>query len=89
MTAHSTICLIRAGRKVITATRWPSTDGFVDAVGNEDDRLAGRLPDTQEFAQKRLACLCIERSEGLVHQQNLGIVGEVARDRDALLHATG
>ncbi len=35
------------------------------------------------------AVLLVERRERLVHQQDLGIVGEGARDRDALAHAAG
>ena len=33
--------------------------------------------------------LLIERGKGLVHQENLGVVGERARHADALLHAAG
>ena len=38
---------------------------------------------------KLLAGERVERAERLVHQERAGVVGEHARDRDALLHAAG
>ena len=62
-------------------------DGLVDAVGDEHDRLAGVGPDPQQLLlQHRLGQL-VERRERLVHEQHLGVVGERAGERHALLHA--
>ena len=33
--------------------------------------------------------LCIEGAEGLIHEENAGILGEGTRNRDSLFHATG
>ena len=41
----------------------------------------------QQLGLHELARLRIERGERLVHQQDLGIGGERAREVDALLHA--
>ena len=62
-------------------------DGLVDVVGDHDDGLAGRLPQPQQLVLHGLARLRVERAERLVEQQDFRIVGERARDRDALLHA--
>src|ERR1700722_944586 len=62
---------------------------LVDAVGDEHQRLLVDLPDAQELLLQDGAVLLVERRERLVHQQDLGIVGKGARDRDALAHAAG
>src|SRR5262249_45833723 len=49
--------------------------------------LAGRQPQAQQLVLHGLAGLGVERAERLIQQQDRGIVGERARDRDALLHA--
>ena len=51
--------------------------------------LPERLPDPQQLALQIFARLGVERGERLVHQENVGIVGEAAGDRHALLHAAG
>ena len=60
---------------------------LVDVVGDEHDRLAGRPVDAGELALQRIAGDRVDRGEGLVHQQELGIGGERAGDADALLLA--
>jgi hypothetical protein len=60
---------------------------LVDAVGDEHDRLLVFVPDAQQFLLQQGTVLLVERRERLVHQQHLGVGGESARDRDALLHA--
>ena len=60
-----------------------------DAVGHKDDGLFRFFPDAQELDIHLLARERIERAERLVHQDELGIVNERARDRGALLHAAG
>ena len=64
-------------------------DGLVDAVGDEDDGLAGGLPDPQEFVLELFAGLGVQGGERFVHQQDVRLVGEAAGDGHALLHAAG
>ena len=46
-------------------------------------------PDAQELEAHLVARQRVERRERLVHQQDVGIEQQRARDRDALLHAAG
>ena len=62
-------------------------DGFIDIVGHEHHRLALGLPDAQQQFLHQNPGLVVQRTEGLVHEQDLGIVGQRTRDRRALLHA--
>src|SRR6185312_1831442 len=55
-------------------------DRLGDAVGDEEDRLARFLPDPEQLEVHLLARQRIERAERLVHQHELGIVDERARD---------
>ena len=64
-------------------------DRLLHVVGDEDHGLRRALPDAQQLALHQPAGLRVERAERLVHQQDLGIEGERARDRGALLHAAG
>ncbi len=63
--------------------------GLVDIVGDEDDGFALGLPDAQQFAAHDEAGDGIERAEGLVEKEHVGIDGERARYFEALLHAAG
>ena len=47
------------------------------------------LLDPADRASEFLADLGVERAEGLVEEQHLGLVRECAGDRDALLLAAG
>ena len=58
-----------------------------DAVGDEEDHLAGLAPDRQDQFLHLLAGERVERAQRFVHQQHRGIAGQRARDADALLHA--
>src|SRR3954454_16954479 len=60
-----------------------------DTVGDEDDGLFRFFPDAQKLEVHLLARERIKRTERLVHQDQLGIVHERARNRGALLHAAG
>ena len=60
-----------------------------DVVGDVDDGLARLAPDVGEQPLHVVARQRIKRRERLVHQQHSRIVGERARDRDALLHSAG
>src|SRR5260370_6325674 len=56
-------------------------------VGDEDDGLLRLLPDAQQLEVHLFPRERIERAERLVHEDELGIVGERTRHRGALLHA--
>src|SRR5712692_2201574 len=64
-------------------------DRFGDAVRHEEHGLARVTPDAQELVAHPGARDLIERTEGLVHEQEGRVEDERARDRDALLHAAG
>src|SRR6516165_1615703 len=64
-------------------------DRLVDLMGDEQDGLAPLLPDAHQLRLHDLAGLRIERGERLIHQQNLRVDGERAREIDALAHAAG
>src|SRR2546425_3726014 len=61
-------------------------DRFVDVVGDEEDRLAGALPDAGQLLLHGLPRLRVQRAERLVHQQHVRVEREHAGERDALLH---
>ena len=63
-------------------------DRLLDAVGDEHDRIAVGLPNAQQFFLHQASRLRVERAEGLVGEQNIGVVGQSAGDRDALFHTT-
>src|SRR6185312_15282367 len=81
--AHDT-----AGRSTHDDDAVGEIDRLVDVVGDEQNRLAVALPDAQQLRAHHLPDLRIERAEGLVHQQNLGLDAERTGDADALAHAT-
>ena len=62
-------------------------DGLGDRMGDEDDGLAGLVPEPQQLLVELVAHDLVERAEGLIHQQEMGVEGESAGDRGALLHA--
>jgi len=62
-------------------------DGLRNAVRDEDDGLAALEPDALQIQIHLLARHGVERAEGLVHQQERGVVDERPDDGDALLHA--
>ena len=63
------------------------TQRLLDVVGHEDDRFRGRLVNARELGLQGIAGDRVDRGEGLVHQQQLGIGGERAGDADPLLLA--
>ena len=65
----------------------PEAHGLAHVVGHEQDRAAGGLPDPLELVVEDVAGHGVERPEGLVHQQDLGLLGERAGEGDALAHA--
>ena len=62
-------------------------DGLVHIVRDHEHRLVRGLHDLQQLVLDGAAGQRIERAEGFVEQQHLGLDGEGARDADALLHA--
>src|SRR5262249_38917934 len=59
-------------------------DCLLYVVGHEDYGLRRALPDAQQLGLHEAAGLGVERAERLVHQQDLRIESERARDRGAL-----
>ena len=57
------------------------------AVGDEDDRLAGVPPQLQDQRLHLLQRQRVQRPQRLVHQNELRVVGQAARQGDTLLHA--
>src|SRR5262249_32167217 len=64
-------------------------DRLGDHVRDENDGLFCLRPDAQQLELHKAPRLRVERGERLVHQENLGLDGERAREVDALLHAAG
>ena len=85
--AHLALDPARAGRHHHHAVG--EEDRLLDRMGDEHHGQPGALPDLQQLVLQPLARHGVERAERLVHQHHLGVVGEHARDRDALLHAAG
>ena len=63
--------------------------GLVDVVRDEQNGAAGPLPNAQEFVLQALAGEAVERREGLIHQQHLGLDRERACERHTLALAAG
>jgi len=62
---------------------------FLDAVGDEEHHLPGLAPDLEDQLLHGLARQCVERPQGLVHEQHRRVAGQRAGDPHALLHAAG
>ena len=64
-------------------------DRFEHRMGDEDDGLLQVAPQLQQVVVEPKARDLVERRERLVHQQNVRIGDERARQRDPHLHAAG
>src|SRR5665647_345912 len=64
-------------------------NSFVHVVGDHEHRLVHCGADLEQLVLDDAAGQRVERAEGLVEQQHLGLDGEGARDADALFHAAG
>ena len=64
-------------------------DRFAHIVGDKDDGLSGLAPDALELVVKEVAGLRIQSSEWFIHQEDIGLHGQRASQRHALLHAPG
>src|SRR5882724_912738 len=63
-------------------------NGFANIVGDKDDGLPGLAPDALELVVEEVAGLRIQSSEWLIHQEDVGLHGQCASQRHALLHAS-
>src|SRR5712692_1052076 len=63
-------------------------DRLRDVVGHEEDRALDLLPQLVDEVLHAEAGLHVEGAEGLVHEDDLGLHGQRARDRHALPHAS-
>ena len=62
-------------------------DGFVQVVRDEQHRLLLGGPQVEHFVFHQLPGLDVERGEGLVHQDDVGVQRQRLRQRRALAHA--
>ena len=62
---------------------------LADIVRDKNDRLSSCAPNLLQFFMQNVACLGVQRREGFVHQEDFGINGQCACQRDALLHSSG
>jgi len=67
----------------------PEVDRLVDVVRHEHDGHPELLAHPQDQVLELEPGLRVHRGERLVHQQQVGPVGESPRDRHPLLHAAG
>src|SRR5437588_11299532 len=56
---------------------------------DKQDSLAGGGPDRFEFDVQAVACQCIQRAEGFVHEQDGRVYGQSSCDSHTLAHAAG
>ena len=75
----------RAGREADDAVA--HRDRLVEVVGDEEHRLLLLGPEREHLVFHQLARLHVERREGLVHEDDVGIEDERLREADALSHA--
>lgn len=64
-------------------------DRLDDAVGHEQDGRAGSAPDVQKLVVQTFAGDLVERTEGLVHEQDIRLALKRTRNGDALALAPG
>src|ERR671915_2326942 len=64
-------------------------DGLLDRMGHEDHGLALIAEQPQQVVLELAADLLVDRREGLVHQQDVGVHPEGPREADALPHPAG
>lgn len=63
--------------------------GLVEVVGDEHDGLFEPFLELEQLILHVASDQRVERAEGLVHQQQIGVGGERAGETDALLHTAG
>src|ERR1700741_2149271 len=62
---------------------------LLDAVGDKNDRFLVVAQEVQQVLLELAPRLLVDRGERLVHQDDVGVDGERAREADALAHAAG
>ncbi|OIQ64816.1 hypothetical protein GALL_536310 [mine drainage metagenome] len=62
--------------------------GFVDIVGDQQDRLLVLAPDTHDFVLQLGTCQRIQCRQGFVEQQHIRVGSQCPRHGDALAHTT-
>ena len=83
----STTCEIRPGRADMTTTRVERKTASGMLWVTNTMVVPVRSPDAHQLGVHPLTGHLVERPERLVHQQQLRVERQGARDRDALLHA--
>ncbi len=58
-------------------------------MGDENHRLLFVVEQSDEVFLELAPCLLVDRREGLVHEQHVGVDGQRAGEPDALAHAAG
>src|SRR4051812_36219084 len=61
-------------------------DGFLDVVGDENNRESLEAVDTQKLGVHERASLRVEPGEWLVHEQDARLEHQAPRERDAASH---
>ena len=79
----------RPGRLESSTTRSPSRTASRTLWVTKSTVSVVRDQIALELVVEHVARHRVERAEGLVHQQHVGLLRERARDRDALAHAAG
>ena len=87
MSAGVPLCMMRPALEDRDPVAEPQ--GLVEVVRYEQDRLAHALLQRAQLVLQLAADQRIERRERLVHEQDLRVGRECARETDALLHAAG
>ena len=77
----------RAARQQHDAVAEP--DGLAHVVGDEEDRQALLAPEALDLVVQQVAGHRVERAEGLVHEHDVGALGERSSQLDPLTHAAG
>ena len=77
----------RPGRLDSSTTRSPRRTASRTLWVTKTTVSAGLAPDPLELVVQDVAGHRVERAERLVHEQHVGVLGERARERDALAHA--
>ena len=79
--ADRELCLDAAGTGAHDDDAAAEEDGFLDIVGNEQHGLLVALSDAEQHFLHQHARLIVERTEGLIEQEDLWVIGKRTRDR--------
>ena len=73
---HGKFALHPAGPKSKQRHTIGEAYGFAHVVGHKNNSAPGLRPDALQFVVQQVAGLSIERGEGLIHQQDIGLGGQ-------------